>query len=107
MLLAFDGTPIANDGTVPFRARERIFFTSLITLKATGSSARVRVRKVGVGQQAVGCGTGAQLIQAGSAAAACGGVGRQAGRSAGRQCHHQAFVFCPSVSGSELLIGAV
>jgi hypothetical protein len=43
VLLAFDDTPIANDGTVPFRARERIFFTSLITQKPTASTARIRV----------------------------------------------------------------
>jgi hypothetical protein len=43
VLMEFDGVPIANDGTVHFRARERIFFTSLITLKPTGSTARVKV----------------------------------------------------------------
>ncbi|KAF8058398.1 DEGP10 [Scenedesmus sp. PABB004] len=42
VLMEFDGVPIANDGTVHFRARERIFFTSLITLKPTGSTARVK-----------------------------------------------------------------
>lgn len=41
--MAFDGVTIANDGTVHFRARERIFFTSLITLKPTGSTARAKV----------------------------------------------------------------
>lgn len=45
VLMEFDGTPIANDGTVPFRARERIFFTALTTLKPTGSTARVKVRR--------------------------------------------------------------
>lgn len=48
VLMEFDGVPIANDGTVHFRARERIFFTSLITLKPTGSTAHV---KVGFGVQ--------------------------------------------------------
>jgi len=44
VLMEFDGIPIANDGTVSFRARERIFFTALTTLKPTGSTARVKVR---------------------------------------------------------------
>jgi hypothetical protein len=44
VLMEFDGVVIANDGTVHFRARERIFFTSLITMKPTGSTARVKVR---------------------------------------------------------------
>jgi len=43
VLMEFDGVVIANDGTVHFRARERIFFTSLITLKPTGSTAHVKV----------------------------------------------------------------
>lgn len=43
VLMEFDGVPIANDGTVPFRARERIFFTAFTTLKPTGSTARVKV----------------------------------------------------------------
>jgi len=47
VLLAFDGVGIANDGTVPFRARERIFFTSLITQKPTGSTAVLRVLRDG------------------------------------------------------------
>jgi hypothetical protein len=46
VLMEFDGVVIANDGTVHFRARERIFFTSLITMKPTGSTARVKVRFV-------------------------------------------------------------
>ena len=47
VLLAFDGVVIANDGTVHFRDRERIFFTYLITLKPTGSSAALRVLRDG------------------------------------------------------------
>lgn len=47
VLMEFDGVAIANDGTVHFRARERIFFTSLITLKPTGSTARVKVLRGG------------------------------------------------------------
>ncbi len=31
VLLAFDGTPIANDGTVPFRSGERISFSYLVS----------------------------------------------------------------------------
>ncbi|WIA37685.1 hypothetical protein OEZ86_014578 [Tetradesmus obliquus] len=47
VLMEFDGVAIANDGTVHFRARERIFFTSLITQKPTGSTARVKVLRGG------------------------------------------------------------
>jgi len=47
VLLSFDGVPLANDGSVPFRARERVFFTSLVTSKPTGSSARVEVLRDG------------------------------------------------------------
>lgn len=47
VLMEFDGVPIANDGTVPFRARERIFFTAFTTLKPTGSTARVKVSGCG------------------------------------------------------------
>jgi hypothetical protein len=47
VLLSFDGVPLANDGSVPFRARERIFFTSLVTLKPTGSTARLEVLRGG------------------------------------------------------------
>lgn len=35
------------DGTVHFRQRERIFFTSLITQKPTGSTARLTVLREG------------------------------------------------------------
>lgn len=48
VLLAFDGVPIANDGTVHFRRRERIYFSSLITQKSTGQEARVKVLRQGV-----------------------------------------------------------
>lgn len=47
VLLSFDGIALANDGTVPFRARERIFFTSLVTQKPTGSHALVEVLRGG------------------------------------------------------------
>jgi len=47
VLLEFDGVPIANDGTVHFRQRERIFFTSLITMKPTGGTAHVKVLRDG------------------------------------------------------------
>jgi hypothetical protein len=47
VLLEFDGVPIANDGTVHFRQRERIFFTTLVTLKPTGSPAHLKVLRDG------------------------------------------------------------
>ncbi|GAX81160.1 hypothetical protein CEUSTIGMA_g8593.t1 [Chlamydomonas eustigma] len=43
VLMEFDGVPIANDGTVHLRQRERIYFSYLITLKPTGASCRVKV----------------------------------------------------------------
>ena len=33
ILLAFDGTDIANDGTVPFRSGERISFSYIVSRK--------------------------------------------------------------------------
>lgn len=44
VLMEFNGVPIANDGTVHLRQRERIYFSSLITLLPTGQTARVKVR---------------------------------------------------------------
>lgn len=35
ILLSFEGTDIANDGTVPFRSGERISFSYLISQKYT------------------------------------------------------------------------
>jgi len=43
VLLEFDGVPIANDGTVSLRHRERIYFSSLITTKPTNSDTSVKV----------------------------------------------------------------
>jgi hypothetical protein len=45
VLLEFNGTPIANDGTVHLRQRERIYFSYLITLLTTGQQARVKVSR--------------------------------------------------------------
>ncbi|GIM10261.1 hypothetical protein Vretimale_14052 [Volvox reticuliferus] len=47
VLLEFDGVPIANDGTVHLRQRERIYFSYLITLKPTGATAKVKVLREG------------------------------------------------------------
>ena len=41
VLLSFDGVPIADDGTVPFRTGERISFHYLVSEKYTGEKARV------------------------------------------------------------------
>ena len=41
VLLAFDGVPIANDGTVALRRRERVFFDYLVSLKHMGEVARI------------------------------------------------------------------
>lgn len=43
VLLSFDGVAIANDGTVPLRAGERVAFSYLVSQKFAGDAARVRV----------------------------------------------------------------
>ena len=43
VLLSFDGVAIANDGTVPFRAGERIAFSFLVSQKYSGDTAVLRV----------------------------------------------------------------
>lgn len=40
ILMAFEGTGIANDGTVPFRSGERISFSYLISQKYTDEMVR-------------------------------------------------------------------
>ncbi|GAB2277133.1 Protease Do-like 10, mitochondrial [Dionaea muscipula] len=47
ILLAFDGVPIANDGTVPFRNRERITFDHLVSMKKPNEKAELRVLRDG------------------------------------------------------------
>ncbi|XP_020216973.1 protease Do-like 10, mitochondrial [Cajanus cajan] len=47
IILSFDGVPIANDGTVPFRNRERITFDHLVTMKKPNEKAIVRVLRDG------------------------------------------------------------
>ncbi|XP_052201550.1 protease Do-like 10, mitochondrial isoform X2 [Diospyros lotus] len=47
VLLAFDGVPIANDGTVPFRNRERITFDHLVSMKKPNEMAKIRVLRNG------------------------------------------------------------
>ena len=41
VLLTFDGVPIANDGTVPFRTGERISFHYLVSEKYVGERATI------------------------------------------------------------------
>ncbi|CAL5228784.1 g11976 [Coccomyxa viridis] len=48
ILMSFEGTDIANDGTVPFRSGERISFSYLISQKYTDEEAEVRVLQKGV-----------------------------------------------------------
>ncbi|XP_060206459.1 protease Do-like 10, mitochondrial [Lycium barbarum] len=43
IILAFDGVPIANDRTVPFRNRERITFDHLVSMKKPNETAELRV----------------------------------------------------------------
>ncbi|XP_047316118.1 protease Do-like 10, mitochondrial [Impatiens glandulifera] len=51
ILLKFDGVPIANDGTVPFRNRERITFDHLVSMKRPNETAQVRVLRNGEEQE--------------------------------------------------------
>nr|XP_027087325.1 protease Do-like 10, mitochondrial isoform X1 [Coffea arabica]XP_027089217.1 protease Do-like 10, mitochondrial isoform X1 [Coffea arabica] len=47
ILLSFDGVPIANDGTVPFRNRERITFDHLVSMKKPNETAVLKVLRNG------------------------------------------------------------
>lgn len=47
VLLSFDGTPIACDGTVFFRANERITFSFLVSAKHAGETAALTVLRDG------------------------------------------------------------
>nr|CAB3461459.1 unnamed protein product [Digitaria exilis] len=51
ILLEFDGVPIANDGTVPFRNRERITFDHLVSMKKPGETAVLKVLRDGKEQE--------------------------------------------------------
>lgn len=48
IVLAFDGVPIANDGTVPFRNRERITFDHLVSMKKPEGTAILKVLRDGI-----------------------------------------------------------
>ncbi|KAF3775689.1 Protease Do-like 10, partial [Nymphaea thermarum] len=48
IILSFDGVPIANDGTVPFRNRERITFDHLVSLKKPNDAAQLMVLRGGI-----------------------------------------------------------
>lgn len=47
IILEFDGVPIANDGTVPFRNRERITFDHLVSMKKPNETALVKLLRNG------------------------------------------------------------
>ncbi|KGN61234.1 protease Do-like 10, mitochondrial [Cucumis sativus] len=47
IILAFDGEPIANDGTVSFRNRERITFDHLVSMKKPNEKSVVKVLRNG------------------------------------------------------------
>lgn len=47
IVLSFDGVQIANDGTVPFRNRERITFDHLVSMKKPNETAHIRVLRDG------------------------------------------------------------
>ncbi|CAD6333800.1 unnamed protein product [Miscanthus lutarioriparius] len=51
ILLEFDGVPIANDGTVPFRNRERITFDHLVSMKKPEETAVLKVLRDGKEQE--------------------------------------------------------
>lgn len=48
VIIAFDGVPIANDGTVHFRNRERITFDHLVSMKKADATGVVKVLRDGV-----------------------------------------------------------
>ncbi|KAL3654007.1 Protease Do-like 10, mitochondrial [Castilleja foliolosa] len=47
IILSFDGVLIANDGSVPFRNRERITFDHLVSMKKPDDTAQVKVLRGG------------------------------------------------------------
>ncbi|XP_047969771.1 protease Do-like 10, mitochondrial [Salvia hispanica] len=47
IILSFDGVPIANDGSVSFRNRERITFDHLVSMKKPDDTAQVKVLRDG------------------------------------------------------------
>ncbi len=47
VLMEFNGVPIANDATVHLRQRERIYFSSLITMQPTGQEVSVKLLRNG------------------------------------------------------------
>ncbi|OIT36713.1 PREDICTED: protease Do-like 10, mitochondrial [Nicotiana attenuata] len=47
IILSFDGVPVANDGTVPFRNRERITFDHLVSMKKPNETAELKVLRNG------------------------------------------------------------
>ncbi|CAM6089030.1 unnamed protein product [Calypogeia fissa] len=47
VLVAFDDTPIANDGTVHFRNRERIAFDHLVSMKKAGEKGKLTILRDG------------------------------------------------------------
>ncbi|XP_009420477.2 protease Do-like 10, mitochondrial [Musa acuminata AAA Group] len=51
IILAFDGVPIANDGSVPFRNRERITFDHLVSMKKPGETAILSLLRDGIEQE--------------------------------------------------------
>ncbi|KZV44384.1 protease Do-like 10, mitochondrial-like [Dorcoceras hygrometricum] len=48
IILSFDGSTIANDGTVSFRNRERITFDHLVSMKKPNETAKIKVLRNGV-----------------------------------------------------------
>jgi PDZ domain-containing secreted protein len=47
VLLAIEGRPIANDGTIPFRGNERIRFANAVHTKFIGETVRCRILRKG------------------------------------------------------------
>ncbi|KAJ0234457.1 Protease Do-like 10 [Hirschfeldia incana] len=47
VILAFDGVPIGNDGTVPLRKKERITFDHMVSMKKPDETAMVKVLREG------------------------------------------------------------
>jgi S1-C subfamily serine protease len=77
VVLAVDDIPIANDGTIEWRAGERIFFDYLISSKAVGEAIRISILRC----------TRATAIARAIARTRCGGRVRRCAQAGRPPCH--------------------
>ncbi|KAJ1637714.1 trypsin-like cysteine/serine peptidase domain-containing protein [Pavlovales sp. CCMP2436] len=62
VVMAVDGVPIANDGTIEWRAGERVYFDYLVTTKSVGDLISLRVLRAGVETELVVVAATQQLL---------------------------------------------